>query len=148
MNVQPSATRDLFFQLPCLAAQTINLNTYEGGFVWWWSFAGFLLGVAWMLYWTLSKRTVTNLAVTLQLPVNDDAPDIGLITPKDHVWMNVAGGTDRRDAGDRMDLHGDELSCPAASTDRLVRVPSSSPRATRWRRLNPRARPMTTAPTR
>ena len=45
-----------------------------------------------MLYWTLSKRTVTNLAVTLQLPVNDDGPDIGLITPKDHVWMNVLAG--------------------------------------------------------
>jgi len=35
---------------------------------------------------------VTNLAVTLQLPVNDDAPDIGLITPRDHTWMNVLAG--------------------------------------------------------
>jgi methane/ammonia monooxygenase subunit B len=30
--------------------------------------------------------------VTLQLPVNDDAPDIGLITPRDHMWMNVLAG--------------------------------------------------------
>jgi methane/ammonia monooxygenase subunit B len=45
-----------------------------------------------MLYWTLTKRTVTNLAVTAQLPVNDDAPDIGLITPRDHMWMNVLAG--------------------------------------------------------
>ncbi|MGH7964731.1 MAG: methane monooxygenase/ammonia monooxygenase subunit B, partial [Candidatus Binatia bacterium] len=58
----------------------------------WWSLAGFLIGVAWILYWTLTKRTVTNLAVTIQLPVNDDAPDIGLITPRDHMWMNVLAG--------------------------------------------------------
>ena len=45
-----------------------------------------------MLYWTVPKRTVTRLAVTLQMPVNDDAPDIGLITPRDHFWMNVLAG--------------------------------------------------------
>ncbi len=91
VTVQPSAT-GFVFPVTLLSGRTINLNSYEGGFVWWWSFAGFLIGVAWMLYWTLSKRTVTNLAVTMQLPVNDDAPDIGLITPKDHVWMNVLAG--------------------------------------------------------
>jgi methane/ammonia monooxygenase subunit B len=93
VTVQPAAAgSDFVFPVTLLSGQTINLNSYEGGFVWWWSFAGFLIGVVWMLYWTLSKRTVTNLAVTLQLPVNDDAPDIGLITPKDHVWMNVLAG--------------------------------------------------------
>lgn len=91
VNVKASAA-GFTFPLTLLTGQTIDLNRYEGGFVWWWSFAGFLIGVAWMLYWTLSKRTVTNLAVTLQLPVNDDAPDIGLITPKDHMWMNVLAG--------------------------------------------------------
>ena len=91
VNVQPSAN-GFTFPVTLLSGQTINLDKYEGGFVWWWSLAGFLIGVAWMLYWTLSKRTVTNLAVTLQLPVNDDAPDIGLITPKDHVWKNVLAG--------------------------------------------------------
>jgi methane/ammonia monooxygenase subunit B len=45
-----------------------------------------------MLYWTVPKRTVTRLAVTSQLPVNDDAPDIGLITPRDHLWMDVLAG--------------------------------------------------------
>jgi hypothetical protein len=35
---------------------------------------------------------VTRLAVTTQLPVNDDAPDIGLITPRDHMWMDVLAG--------------------------------------------------------
>src|SRR5215471_9160845 len=91
VTVKPSATK---FQFPVtlLNGQTIELNTYGGQFVWWWSFVGFLLGMAWMLYWTLTKRTVTNLAVTSQLPPNDDAPDIGLITPRDHMWMNVLAG--------------------------------------------------------
>jgi methane/ammonia monooxygenase subunit B len=90
VTVQPGGK----FALPVtlLNGETIELNTYGGQFVWWWSFTGFLLGMAWMLYWTLTKRTVTNLAVTIQLPVNDDAPDIGLITPRDHMWMNVLAG--------------------------------------------------------
>jgi methane/ammonia monooxygenase subunit B len=75
-----------------LNGKTVNLEHYGGNFVWWWSFAGFLLGVIWMLYWTVPKRTVTRLAVTLQIPINDDAPDIGLITPRDHFWMNVLAG--------------------------------------------------------
>ena len=91
VTVQPSA-EPFAFPITLLNGQTINLESYGGSFVWWWSFAGFLLGVAWMLYWTLTKRTVTNLAVTMQLPVNDDAPDIGLITPRDHMWMNVLAG--------------------------------------------------------
>jgi hypothetical protein len=45
-----------------------------------------------MVYWTVPKRTVTRLAVTTQPPVNDDAPDIGLITPRDHMWMDVLAG--------------------------------------------------------
>src|SRR5438270_4831468 len=88
VTVQPSAAK-FVFPVTLLSGQTINLNSYKGGFVWWWSFAGFLIGVAWMLYWTLTHRTVTNLAVTIQLGVNDDAPDIGLITPRDHMWMHV-----------------------------------------------------------
>jgi methane/ammonia monooxygenase subunit B len=91
VDVQPSDQK-FVFPVTLLSGQTINLNNYRGGFVWWWSFAGFLIGVGWMLYWTLTKRTVTNLAVTTQLPVNDDAPDIGLITPRDHMWMNVLAG--------------------------------------------------------
>src|SRR5260370_12366070 len=45
-----------------------------------------------MVYWTVPKRTVTGLAVATELPVNDDAPDIGLITPRDHMWMSVLAG--------------------------------------------------------
>lgn len=91
VTVKPSAT-PFTFPVTLLNGETIELNTYGGQFVWWWSFAGFLLGMAWMVYWTFTKRTVTNLAVTMQLPVNDDAPDIGLITPRDHMWMNVLAG--------------------------------------------------------
>lgn len=91
VTVKPSATK-FEFPVTLLDGKTIELNTYQGPFVWWWSFAGFLLGMAWMVYWTFTKRTVTNLAVTMQLPVNDDGPDIGLITPRDHFWMNVIAG--------------------------------------------------------
>jgi len=91
VTVKPSAKPFEFF-VTLLDGKTIELNTYQGPFVWWWSFTGFLLGMAWMVYWTFTKRTVTNLAVTMQLPVNDDAPDIGLITPRDHFWMNVIAG--------------------------------------------------------
>jgi methane/ammonia monooxygenase subunit B len=91
VTVAPGA-KNFTFPVALLSGETIDLNNYEGGFVWWWSFAGFLIGAVWMFYWTLSKRTVTNLAVTSQLGVNDDAPDIGLITPRDHVWMNVLAG--------------------------------------------------------
>ena len=69
-----------------------NLDTYGAQFVWWFPFVGFLVGVAWMLWWTLAHRTITNLAVTIQIPLNDDAPDIGLITPTDHKWCNVMAG--------------------------------------------------------
>ena len=91
VKVNPSTT-PLEFPVTLLNGETIELSSYGGSFVVWWSFAGFALGIAWMLYWTLTKRTVTNLAVTLQLPANDDAPDIGLITPRDHMWMNVIAG--------------------------------------------------------
>jgi methane/ammonia monooxygenase subunit B len=41
-----------------------------------------------MIYWTVPKRTVTNLAVTSQIPLNTDGMDYGLITKKDHRNMN------------------------------------------------------------
>ena len=90
VTVRPGAK--FAFPVALLTGRTIDLNNYKGRFVWWWSFAGFLIGVVWMLYWTVGKRTVTNLAVTTQLGANDDAPDIGLITPRDHMWMNVLAG--------------------------------------------------------
>jgi methane/ammonia monooxygenase subunit B len=77
------------FPVTLAGGRTVNLDTYGSQFVWWYPFLLFLVGVGWMLYWTLVHRTVTNLAVTSQLALNDDAPDIGLITPADHKWMNV-----------------------------------------------------------
>jgi methane/ammonia monooxygenase subunit B len=81
------------FPVTLMSGQTINLDTYGGQFVWWWNFAGFVIGVIWMFWWTWwGHRTITNLAVTIQVPLNDDAPDIGLITPTDHKWCNVMAG--------------------------------------------------------
>jgi len=68
--------------------EIINLENYQLGFVWIWSTLTFIIGVAWMLYWTLLKRTVQNLAVTSQIPLNTDGMNVGLITKADHRNMN------------------------------------------------------------
>jgi methane/ammonia monooxygenase subunit B len=91
VTVEPGA-HPFKLDVTLLDGKTVDLEHFGGAFVWWWSFAGFLVGVIWMLYWTVPKRTVTRLAVTLQLPINDDAPDIGLITPRDHLWMDLLAG--------------------------------------------------------
>jgi methane/ammonia monooxygenase subunit B len=91
VDVAPS-NRPFVMPVTLLNGQTVNLETLGGSFVWWWSFIGFLIGLIWMIYWTVPKRTVTRLAVTAQLPVNDDAPDVGLITPRDHFWMDILAG--------------------------------------------------------
>lgn len=67
----------------------VNLENYGLQFVWWYSTITFLIGVAWMLYWTLRKRTVQNLAVTSQIPLNTDGMNVGLITKEDHRNMNI-----------------------------------------------------------
>ena len=67
---------------------TINLENYQLPFTWIWLVLTFLIGLAWMIYWTVPKRTVTNLAVTSQIPLNTDGMDYGLITKKDHRNMN------------------------------------------------------------
>jgi methane/ammonia monooxygenase subunit B len=67
---------------------TINLENYQLPFTWIWLTLTFLIGLAWMIYWTVPKRTVTNLAVTSQIPLNTDGMDYGLITKKDHRNMN------------------------------------------------------------
>ena len=91
VTVEPSAT-PFKMDVTLLDGKTVDLEHLGAGFVWWWSFAGFLVGLVWMIYWTVPKRTVTRLAVTTQIPVNDAAPDIGLITPTDHKWMDVLAG--------------------------------------------------------
>ncbi len=67
---------------------TINLENYQLPFVWIYSTITFLLGMGWMFYWTLRKRTVQNLAVTSQIPLNTDGMNVGLITKADHRNMN------------------------------------------------------------
>jgi methane/ammonia monooxygenase subunit B len=91
VTVAPSAM-PFKMNVTLLSGQTVDLEHFGGSFVWWWSLAGFIIGLIWMIYWTGPKRTVTRLAVTTQIGVNDDAPDIGLITPEDHKWMNVLAG--------------------------------------------------------
>ena len=68
---------------------TINLENYQLTPVWIWLILTFLIGLGWMIYWTVPKRTVTNLAVTSQIPLNTDRMDYGLITKKDHRNMNL-----------------------------------------------------------
>lgn len=70
------------------SGDVINLENYKLSFVWIYSLITFIIGVAWMLYWTLRKRTVQNLAVTLQIPLNTDGMSVGLITKEDHRNMN------------------------------------------------------------
>src|SRR5215471_17300875 len=81
VNATPAGYQN---KVTMLDGKTIDLDTYATGWVFWFSFAGFVLGVWWMLWWTLKHRTVTNLAVTSQIPVNDPGEDIGLITKADH----------------------------------------------------------------
>ena len=81
------------FPVTLMSGETVNLDTFGGRFIWWFPFLGFLVGVVWMFWWTWwQHRTVTNLAVTLQVGLNDEGSDIGLITRKDHFWMNVLAG--------------------------------------------------------
>src|ERR687888_1186374 len=74
-----------------LDGTTINLENYQLKFIWLWLILTALIGVAWMLYWTVPKthRTVTNLAVTSQIPLNTDGGEYGLITKRDHRNMNI-----------------------------------------------------------
>jgi methane/ammonia monooxygenase subunit B len=66
-----------------------NLDNYGFAWVFWFNVAGFILGVIWMLWWTTQHRTVHNLAVTLQIPLNDHGEDVGLITKRDHRFCDI-----------------------------------------------------------
>jgi methane/ammonia monooxygenase subunit B len=69
--------------------ETINLENYQLPYVWIWLLLTFVIGFAWMWYWTVPKRTVTNLAVTSQIPLNTDGGEYGLITKRDHRNVNI-----------------------------------------------------------
>jgi len=70
--------------------KTINLENYGLPAVWGWQVVTLLIGLAWMLWWTVPKfhRTVTNLAVTSQIPLNDDGVSVGLNSKRDHRVVN------------------------------------------------------------
>lgn len=76
--------------LTLLNGQTIDLESYGLGQLVSFQWLGFAIGLAWMLYWTVpaiggaNHRTVSKLPVTLQIPLNTDGQDIGLITKQDH----------------------------------------------------------------
>ena len=82
-----------------LNGQVANLENYGLGQLTIFHWAGFVLGMAWMLYWTVpaiggaNHRTVSKLPVTLRVPLNTDGQDIGLITKRDHTvsnWLLIA----------------------------------------------------------
>jgi len=77
--------------------KTINLENYNLVSVWTLQVVGFLLGLIWIFWWTWwgktakgnPRRTVTNPAVTLAIPLNDDGVAVGLNTKKDHRVVNI-----------------------------------------------------------
>jgi methane/ammonia monooxygenase subunit B len=83
--------------------KTINMENYGLSVVWIFQVVGFILGMIWILYWTAGKRnpdgspkswmggkrTVTNPAVTLSIPLNDDGVAVGLNSKRDHRACNM-----------------------------------------------------------
>ena len=67
-----------------LGGKTVNLENYQLPFIWIWLTLTFVIGMVWMIYWTVPKRTIPHLAVTSQIPLNTDGAAYGLITKKDH----------------------------------------------------------------
>ena len=90
VSVEPSG-QPFVFPVTLLDGSTINLETVGSGGVWWWAIAAFLIGMVWMIYWTVPKRTVTRLAVNIQIPTPDIGKDFGLITDEDYKWSRFLG---------------------------------------------------------
>ena len=67
-----------------LGGKTVNLENYQLPFIWIWLTLTFIIGMVWMIYWTVPKRTIPHLAVTSQIPLNTDGAAYGLVTKKDH----------------------------------------------------------------
>jgi methane/ammonia monooxygenase subunit B len=76
-------------EITLMNGKTINIENYGLSFVLILSFITFVLGVWYMLYWTVPKPTVTRLAVTNHLPLNDGGESVGLITKKDHRFVSI-----------------------------------------------------------
>ncbi len=69
--------------------KTVDLENFGIGGLWFWSIVWLVMGLIWLLYWIVPKRTVTRLPVTSQIPLNTDGQEYGLITKKDHRVMNI-----------------------------------------------------------
>jgi hypothetical protein len=81
--------------------ETINLENYGQNLIWSWQVIGFILGIIWVVWWTGGSmlampklgpkwhRTVTNPAITLSIPLNDDGVAVGLNRKADHRFCNV-----------------------------------------------------------
>jgi methane/ammonia monooxygenase subunit B len=81
------------YPLQLLNGGTIDLETYGTWLIIGFSALTLVLGMWWMLYWTVPKRTVTRLAVANHLPLNQDGGEaVGLITRKDHRHMAIITG--------------------------------------------------------
>ena len=81
------------YPLNLLNGGTIDLESYGTWLILGFSALTLVLGMWWMLYWTVPKRTVTRLAVSNQLPLNQDGGEgVGLITRKDHRHMAIITG--------------------------------------------------------
>jgi methane/ammonia monooxygenase subunit B len=72
--------------------ETDDLETMGVANLSFWNIVWIALGLVWLLYWIVPKRTVTRLPVTSQIPLNTDGMAYGLITKKDHKSMNVIMG--------------------------------------------------------
>jgi methane/ammonia monooxygenase subunit B len=81
--------------------KTINMENYGLSAIWLIQVVGFILGMIWLVWWTGGSmignpkwgpkwhRTVTNPAVTLAIPLNDDGVAVGLNKKADHRFINV-----------------------------------------------------------
>jgi methane/ammonia monooxygenase subunit B len=67
-----------------LNGKSVNLENFQLPFIWIWLTLTFVIGMVWMIYWTVPKRTIPHLAVTSQIPLNTDGAEYGLTTRRDH----------------------------------------------------------------
>ena len=84
-HCSPRCGKDSNFPLTLLSGGLLNSTPTAACVVV--VFCRFYLGI-WMLCWTLQTDGDES-SSDYQLPPGGNAPDIGLITPRDHMWMNV-----------------------------------------------------------
>ena len=81
------------YPIKLLNGSTVDLESVGQWPIVIFSLATFVLGLAWMILWTWSRPTITRLAVTNQLPLNQDGGDaVGLITKQDHRNTAIIAG--------------------------------------------------------